>query len=94
LRVFGSGLRQEDGIELTYDHLLRLPSRSTAAFIECAGNGRSFFGTQQGTPVSGTQWKLGAVGVSMAWGAAARGARPSAWQRRRTAAAGRVVRSA
>jgi DMSO/TMAO reductase YedYZ molybdopterin-dependent catalytic subunit len=34
------------------------------AFIECAGNGRSFFGTQQGTPVSGSQWKLGAVGVA------------------------------
>jgi DMSO/TMAO reductase YedYZ molybdopterin-dependent catalytic subunit len=30
---------------------------------ECTGNGRSFFGSQQGTPASGTQWKLGAVGA-------------------------------
>ena len=32
--------------------------------IECAGNGRSFFGSQQGTPAAGTQWKLGAIGVA------------------------------
>ncbi|HTE64587.1 MAG TPA: sulfite oxidase, partial [Solirubrobacteraceae bacterium] len=64
LRVFGSGLRDERGIELGYRDLLRLPSRSTTAFIECAGNGRSLFGSQQGTPVSGSQWKLGAIGVA------------------------------
>jgi DMSO/TMAO reductase YedYZ molybdopterin-dependent catalytic subunit len=34
------------------------------AFIECAGNGRSFYGSQQGTPASGTQWTLGAIGVA------------------------------
>ena len=34
------------------------------SFIECAGNGRSFFGSQQGTPASGTQWGLGAIGVA------------------------------
>src|SRR4051812_4473970 len=64
LRVFGSGLRRPDGIALSYRELRRLPSRTIAAFIECAGNGRSFFGSQQGTPVPGSQWKLGAVGVA------------------------------
>ena len=64
LRIFGSGLRRPEGIELDYRDLLRLPARSRAAFIECAGNGRSFFTSQQGTPASGSQWKLGAVGVA------------------------------
>jgi DMSO/TMAO reductase YedYZ molybdopterin-dependent catalytic subunit len=64
LRVFGSGLRDERGIELGLRELLRLPSRSLSAAVECAGNGRSFFGSQQGTPVAGTQWKLGAIGVA------------------------------
>jgi DMSO/TMAO reductase YedYZ molybdopterin-dependent catalytic subunit len=37
---------------------------SATKFIECAGNGRSFFGAQQGTPVPGSAWKLGAIGVA------------------------------
>ena len=64
LRIFGTGLRRAEGAELSYRDLLRLPARDTAAFIECAGNGRSFFTSQQGTPASGSQWKLGAVGVA------------------------------
>src|SRR5690606_38781496 len=30
----------------------------------CAGNGRAFFDTQQGTEARGTQWRLGAIGVA------------------------------
>jgi DMSO/TMAO reductase YedYZ molybdopterin-dependent catalytic subunit len=63
LRVFGSGLRG-DGAEFTYQQLRRLPSHTTTQFIECAGNGRSFFASQQGTPAPGTQWGLGAIGVA------------------------------
>ena len=44
--------------------LHRLPSRELTAFIECAGNGRSFFASQQGTPAPGSAWKLGAIGVA------------------------------
>src|SRR5262249_19523937 len=34
-------------------------------FVECAGNGRSFFATQQAHAAApGTQWRLGAVGVA------------------------------
>jgi DMSO/TMAO reductase YedYZ molybdopterin-dependent catalytic subunit len=62
LRVFGSGVRRR--LELGYRDLERLPSRCLDAAIECAGNGRSFFGTQQGTPASGTAWRLGGVGVA------------------------------
>jgi DMSO/TMAO reductase YedYZ molybdopterin-dependent catalytic subunit len=64
LSVFGSGLRRPDGIEVSLRDLRRLPSRTLTAFIECAGNGRSFFAAQQGTPAAGTQWGLGAIGVA------------------------------
>ncbi|MEN3282628.1 MAG: hypothetical protein V7607_3768 [Solirubrobacteraceae bacterium] len=63
LRVFGSGLRGGP-LELTYDDLERLPRRSITSFVECAGNGRSLFAGQQGTPAAGTQWGLGAIGVA------------------------------
>jgi DMSO/TMAO reductase YedYZ molybdopterin-dependent catalytic subunit len=64
LEVFGSGLRRPAGISLSLRDLKRLPSRTVTAAIECAGNGRSFFGSQQGTPAPGSQRKLGAVGVA------------------------------
>jgi len=68
LRLFGSGLRgappRERAVEFTYQDLLELPAVTQSAFIECAGNGRSFFTSQQGQSVSGTAWKLGAVGVA------------------------------
>jgi DMSO/TMAO reductase YedYZ molybdopterin-dependent catalytic subunit len=68
LRVFGSGLRgrpdADHAVELRYDDLARLPRRTITSFIECAGNGRSFFASQEGTPAAGTQWGLGAVGVA------------------------------
>jgi DMSO/TMAO reductase YedYZ molybdopterin-dependent catalytic subunit len=62
LRVFGSAIRRE--LSLSYRDFERLPCHGLTAFIECAGNGRSFFGTQQGTPAAGTQWKLGGIGVA------------------------------
>ncbi len=68
LRLFGSGLRGSptaaNPVELTYRDLRALPSETITAFIECAGNGRSFFTGQQGQAVTGTAWKLGAVGVA------------------------------
>ena len=70
LNVFGSGLKGSptlaSPVTFTYDALRALPKKTIYSFIECAGNGRSFFGTQQGTPAAGTQWTLGAVGVA-AW---------------------------
>jgi len=70
LNVFGTGLKNSptltNPVTFTYDALQALPKKTIYTFIECAGNGRSFFGTQQGTPAAGTQWTLGAVGVA-AW---------------------------
>jgi DMSO/TMAO reductase YedYZ molybdopterin-dependent catalytic subunit len=69
LSVFGTGLTGQPGpdraIQLSLDELRALPSRTQTAFIECAGNGRSYFSSQQGTPAAGSQWHLGAVGVAV-----------------------------
>jgi DMSO/TMAO reductase YedYZ molybdopterin-dependent catalytic subunit len=64
LNVFGSGLKDPNGRSFTLRELRDMPSETRIAFMECAGNGRSFFGSQQGTPVPGSAWKLGAVGVA------------------------------
>jgi sulfane dehydrogenase subunit SoxC len=62
LRVEGSGVSQPH--EFTYDEVLALPSVSVTRFIECAGNGRSFFEGAHGKRAQGGQWKLGAIGVA------------------------------
>jgi sulfane dehydrogenase subunit SoxC len=62
LRVEGNAV--ERPLELGFDDLLRLPSRSVTCFIECAGNGRGFFKELMGKVASGTQWRQGAIGVA------------------------------
>jgi DMSO/TMAO reductase YedYZ molybdopterin-dependent catalytic subunit len=70
LSVFGTGLRgsptPSNPVRFSYQDLLDLPARTVISFIECAGNGRSFFTSQQNEPVPGTPWLLGAIGVA-AW---------------------------
>ncbi len=62
LRIEGNAV--ERPVELSYDELLRLPSRSVICYVECAGNGRGFFREFMGKPASGTQWRLGGIGVA------------------------------
>ncbi|WP_097983638.1 sulfite oxidase [Streptomyces sp. f150] len=63
LTVWGDGLR--DGpVDFTFADLLTLPQVTRTAFVECAGNGRSYFTSQQGQTVSGTAWTLGAIGTA------------------------------
>jgi sulfane dehydrogenase subunit SoxC len=62
LRVEGNAIDRP--LELTFDDLLRLPSRSVICFIECAGNGRGFFKEFMGKVASGTQWRFGGIGVA------------------------------
>jgi sulfane dehydrogenase subunit SoxC len=62
LRIEGSGVAHP--LELSYDELLAMPSVTETKFIECAGNARSQFEAAQGRRASGTQWRLGAVGVA------------------------------
>ncbi|MCW5625348.1 MAG: sulfite oxidase [Burkholderiales bacterium] len=63
LRIEGTGVTNPRSF--TLDDLLAYPPVSLTRFIECAGNGRSFYATQQGAnpAASGTQWRLGAIGV-------------------------------
>jgi DMSO/TMAO reductase YedYZ molybdopterin-dependent catalytic subunit len=62
LRIEGAGV--DNPITLSYEDLLCFRSVTRTRAIECAGNGRSFFDTQQGTPAGGTAWRLGAIGVA------------------------------
>ncbi|MFJ6793420.1 sulfite oxidase [Streptomyces sp. NPDC091268] len=63
LKIWGSGLAGGP-VEFSYDRLRSLPSVGRTLFIECAGNGRAFYATQQGRQVTGTPWTLGAIGVA------------------------------
>ena len=62
LRVEGPGV--ERALELDYDDLDALPSVTVVRALECAGNGRVFFGENQQRQTPGTQWRLGAIGVA------------------------------
>ncbi|MER6101543.1 sulfite oxidase [Streptomyces sp. NPDC001832] len=63
LTVWGSGLNGP-AVEFTYEELRALPSVTRTAFIECAGNARNFYTTQQNQQVTGTTWTLGAIGTA------------------------------
>ena len=68
LKIHGDAV--ENPITLSYEDLLRLPSRSIISNMECAGNGRSLFWEQQdmtegpSNKVGGTGWGLGGVGCA------------------------------
>ncbi|HEY7043648.1 MAG TPA: molybdopterin-dependent oxidoreductase, partial [Nocardioidaceae bacterium] len=68
LKVYGDGLAAARTVDtaftFSYRDLQHMPKRCVTSFIECTGNGRSFFATQQGAPATGTQWTLGAIGVA------------------------------
>lgn len=62
LRVQGSGVARP--FDLGYDELVKLGQTTVTRFVECAGNGRVFFGDAQGHRVEGSPWRLGAIGVA------------------------------
>ncbi|MEU4832137.1 sulfite oxidase [Streptosporangium sp. NPDC023615] len=62
LRLHGTGLASPR--DLGHRELLALPSVTRDVAIECAGNGRSLFASQQHRPATGTPWGLGGVGVA------------------------------
>ncbi|MGW2300658.1 sulfite oxidase [Streptomyces sp. NPDC001809] len=64
LTVWGDGLHGRRPVHFTHGQLRDLPSVTRTALIECAGNGRSLYTSQQGEPVTGTAWTLGAVGAA------------------------------
>ena len=60
LSIGGDGV--SGPIELSYDDIRRMLSRTVISYLECAGNHRSMFERLNGQQTSGTQWGLGAVG--------------------------------
>jgi sulfane dehydrogenase subunit SoxC len=62
LRVEGNAVEQP--LTLSFEDLVKLPARSVICYVECAGNGRAFFGEAMGKVASGTQWRLGGIGVA------------------------------
>lgn len=62
LSVEGDGV--ESPYKLTYDELLQLPAKTVTRYVECAGNGRSFYQSLLNKPAQGGQWHLGAYGIA------------------------------
>ena len=60
LVVEGDAVKQR--LDLSYEDIRRLPSRSVISYLECAGNQRVMFDRLQGRTADGTQWGRGAVG--------------------------------
>lgn len=61
LKVHGNAV--ERALEISYDDLLKMPSRWIIATMECNGNGRTLFWEQQDMKdVTGGNWVLGAIG--------------------------------
>lgn len=62
LRIDGPGV--SNPLELAYEDLLKMQSRTVTRFIECAGNGRALFDKVLDKPARGTQWTTGGYGVA------------------------------
>ncbi|MDP3878844.1 MAG: sulfite oxidase [Dehalococcoidales bacterium] len=62
LNIEGDGVATP--LTLTYDDLLKLPSKTVTRYLECAGNGRSFYASLMNNPAQGGQWHLGAYGIA------------------------------
>ncbi len=63
LKIHGASV--ERPLELSYADLMKLPSRSIIATMECHGNGRTLFWEQggfTGQEVAGGNWVMGAIG--------------------------------
>jgi DMSO/TMAO reductase YedYZ molybdopterin-dependent catalytic subunit len=68
LQVYGTGLEgartAQAPVSLTLGDLRAMPRHTVSAFLECTGNARALFEIQQGTPVPGTPWLLGGIGLA------------------------------
>lgn len=52
----------EKALQLSYQQLRELPSRTIFSTVECGGNQRAMFGLLKGKKAKGTQWRTGGVG--------------------------------
>lgn len=62
LSIEGDGV--EKPYQLSYEELLKLPARTITRYLECAGNGRSFYEALLHRKAAGDPWRLGAWGIA------------------------------
>lgn len=62
LSIAGDGVTKP--YDISYNDLLKLPAKKVTRYIECAGNGRSFFDSLLKKPAQGGQWHFGAYGIA------------------------------
>ena len=60
LRVEGDAV--ERPLDITYEDIRAMPSRSLVCYLECAGNHRAMFDLLKGRPAGSPPWGTGAVG--------------------------------
>ena len=60
-RLSVEGDAVSEPLELTYEDVRSLPSRTLISYLECAGNHRAMFNLLNGRETSGTQWTRGAI---------------------------------
>ncbi len=62
LSIGGDGVSKP--FTLNYNDLLKMPSTTVTRYVECAGNGRSFYSSLLNKAAQGGQWHLGAYGIA------------------------------
>ena len=60
-RLSVEGDAVSEPLQLTYEDVRSLPSRTLISYLECAGNHRAMFNLLNGRETSGTQWTRGAI---------------------------------
>ncbi len=60
-RLTVEGDAASEPLELTYEDIRSLPSRTLISYLECAGNHRAMFNILNSRETSGTQWTRGAI---------------------------------
>lgn len=64
LRIEGDAISQP--LELSYNDIVALPSKTLDSYLECAGNHRAMFERSLGKRAVDVQWDIGGVGMA-AW---------------------------
>ena len=48
-------------LELSYEEIRKMPSRTLVSYLECGGNQRAMFDLVNGRAAKGDQWKTGGI---------------------------------
>ncbi len=65
IQIVGDAIQRP--VELSYEDILAMPSRTLGVYLECAGNQRALFEKVMGEQIDGdhwTRWMLGGIGMA------------------------------